>query len=305
MIASAADLGYPEGMAATENPAKPTVSVVIPTFNREMLVQKAIGSALDQTFQDLEVVVVDDGSTDGTRAVVERYGGKVRYLFQENQGISGARNAGIRSAAGEFIALLDSDDTWLPEKLERQMALFQEHPEYGMVATRCSSIERDGSFREMNRPGKSGQILLDLFTKNFIRTSSTVFRKECFEKAGLFDPALKECEDYDIFLRVAALYPIGFIDEPLTVYLDNPQGVSTDGLVGRLYRLEVLERDYLKERIPRKIYRQRLAEICRHIGKHCLRRGQRKEGKAYLRKALRLDPLNWRALFLAGMNLLR
>lgn len=283
----------------------PLVSVVIPTYNRDDLVRKAIDSVLAQTHRDYEIVVIDDGSTDRTRDRLGEYGEAVRYFYQQRRGISAARNAGIERSRGDLIALLDSDDYWIPEKLERQVALFGEHPEYGLVASACGSIEQDGTFRERGRTGRSGWVLEDLFARNYIRTSSVVVRKACIEKVGGFDESLEECEDYDLFLRVAAEYPIGFIDDPLAVYLDNPAGVSTDSLKGRLYRLKVLEKGYLKERIPEGPYRRRIAYIAFRIGRHYVERGRRKEGRAYLRQALSLRPFNLKYALSLGWVALR
>ncbi len=281
------------------------VSVVIPTFNRAHCICKAIDSVISQTYSNTEIVVIDDGSSDNTREVLEKYGSAVCYFYQENKGIAGARNAGIRKSTGEYIAFLDSDDYWKPEKLERQMALFDEHREYGLVASRCASVRLDGSYREKNRPGKSGWVLNDLFVKNFIRTSSAVIRKGCFDAIGLFDESLTECEEYDLWLRIAAAYPVGFIDDSLAVYVDNPDGISTDSLAGRLFRLQVLEKEYLQKKIPPKMYARRIADTCHYIGRHYLKRGQKEEGRAFLKRAQRLSPFYVKNLAYLGCSLLR
>lgn len=269
----------------------PLVSVIIPTYNRAAYLLKALQSVKEQTYQFLEIIVIDDGSTDNTRMMLKDYDGPVRYFYQENQGISGARNAGIMNAHGEYVAFLDSDDYWVPEKTERQVALFEQNPGYGLVASRCASIRLDGSYRERNRPGKSGWVLADLFKANFIRTSTAMVKKQCFERIGLFDEDLKECEEYDLWLRIAAHYPMGFINKSLAVYVDNPDGVSTDSLVGRLYRLKVLEKQYLQDKIPAPLYAQRIADTCHYIGRHYIKRGEKERGYSYLLKAQKLRPL--------------
>jgi glycosyltransferase involved in cell wall biosynthesis len=282
---------------------QPLVSVIIPTYNREQYLRKALDSVLAQTYQRFEIIVVDDGSTDNTRTMLSAYQESVRYVYQENQGISKARNTGIRNSHGDCIAFLDSDDYWLPEKTELQVALLQKHPEYGMVASRCSSVRLDGSFREKNRPGTSGWVLENLFQANFIRTSAAIIRKECFHEVGLFDEELKECEEYDLWLRMASQYPIGFINKSLAVYVDNAEGVSTDSLSGRLYRLKVLEKAYLKRKIPPKMYRNRIANTCHYIGRHYLAKGQKENGRNYLIKAQRLKPLYIKNLLYLGLSL--
>jgi glycosyltransferase involved in cell wall biosynthesis len=273
------------------------VSVVIPTFNREKFITKALDSVMDQTYQDYEVVVMDDGSKDNTREIVENYGKKVSYFYQENRGIASARNEAIKRSSGDYIAFLDSDDYWVREKLETQIDLFDKHPEYGMVASCCSSIRLDGSFREKNRPGKSGWVLRDLFNKNFIRTSSALIKKECLSRVGLFDEDFRECEEYDLWLRIAAMYPIGFINDSLAVYVDNAEGISTDSLAGRLFRLKVLEKEYLAKKIPPKMYNKRISNTCHYIGRHYITRGDTENGRIYLKKAQELDPINVKNLF--------
>ena len=257
-----------------------TVSTIIPTYNRQDYIIIALKSVLSQTYKDYEIIIVDDGSTDETKKVLAPYRDKIRYFYHENRGIPATRNRGIREAKGDCIAFLDSDDYWLPHKLEQQISCFKENPHYGMVATRGSSISPDGKFRKKNRPGKSGWIMTDLFKANFIRTSSAMIRKECFEKVELFDESLAQCQEYDLWLRLARHYPIGFINESLTVYVDNPKGVSTDGLVGRLFRMKLLEKDYLKACIPSSLYRKRLASTYHYRGRHYFERGQKSQRSA-------------------------
>ncbi len=272
-------------------PMSEAVSVVIPTYNREQYITKAIDSVLSQTYSDIEIIVIDDGSTDNTQSILKPYGESIRCYYQKNAGIAGARNAGIRRSSGRYVAFCDSDDYWLPDKLEKQMDLFGAHPEYGMVASQCASVRLDGRFREKNRPGRSGLVLNDLFVKNFIRTSSAVITRQCLDTVGLFDETLRECEEYDLWLRIAAQFPVGFINESLAVYVDNPDGVSTDSLAGRLFRLAVLEKPYLADNIPRGLYRRRIADTCHYIGRHYIQRGNKQEGMKYLRRAQQLHPL--------------
>ena len=281
------------------------VSIIIPTFNRRDYITIALDSVLKQTYKDYEIIIIDDGSSDDTKEVLKPYQDNIRYFYQDNKGIPTTRNKGIKEAQGDYIAFLDSDDYWLPEKLERQIECFSRNSHYGMVATRCSSITPDGKLRKKNRPGKSGWVLTDLFKANFIRTSSAMIKKECFEKVGLFDESLPECEEYDLWLRIAREYPVGFINEPLAVYTDNPEGISTDSLAGRLMRLKVLEKDYLKVCIPQTLYRKRLASNYHYVGRHYLNRGKEIEGKKYLKRSLDFNPLNPKTLFYYALSLLK
>jgi glycosyltransferase involved in cell wall biosynthesis len=283
----------------------PKISVVIPSYNRANYIEKTIDSVLEQTVDDIEIILVDDGSTDNTRELVHnKYGDQVIYVYQENQGIPGARNTGIKNARGDYIAFLDSDDYWRPNKIERQLALINEHPEYGLLASRCDKIQCSGNIKKPNRPlsyqgrrGKSGWVLNDLFQANFIRTSSVIIRRDCFDRVGLFDEKLKQAQDYDFWLRMAAEYQVGFINEVLTVYLDNPKGISGDGLVGRLYRLYAVEKSYLKQKIPEKLYNFRMAQNYFAVGRHYLQRGDREKGLAALKKARSLAPFHLKYMF--------
>lgn len=281
------------------------VSIIIPTFNRRDYITTALDSVLAQSYKDYEIIIIDDGSSDDTKEVLKPYQNNIRYFYQDNRGIPATRNKGIREAQGDYIAFLDSDDYWLPEKLKRQIECFKQNPHHGMVATRCSSITPDGRFRKKNRPGKSGWVLTDLFKANFIRTSSAMIKKECFEKVGLFDESLPECEEYDLWLRITKHYPIGFINEPLTVYTDNPRGVSTDSLAGRILRLKVLEKDYLKECIPSALYRKRLASNYHYVGRHYLNQGEISEGRKHIKHSLSLNPLNLKYLFYYTLSLFK
>jgi glycosyltransferase involved in cell wall biosynthesis len=281
----------------------PRVSVIIPTFNRRDYLPIALDSVLAQTYTDYEIVIIDDGSTDDTRDILAPYEKSIRYFYQENLGIAAARNRGIEESRGTYLALLDSDDYWLPGKLACQVEGLEKNPQWGMVATRCSSISPDGRFRRHNRPGKSGWILTDLFKSNFIRTSSAMITRQCLEQVGLFDTSLPECEEYDLWLRIAHRYPIGFITQPLTVYTDNPHGVSTDSLAGRHVRIRVLDKEYLRECLPPALYRRRMARNYHYLGRHYLRRGRRSEGKNYLRQAAQLNPLDLKNLFHYLLNL--
>ena len=283
----------------------PKISVVIPSYNRAHYIEKTIDSVLEQKMADIEIILVDDGSTDNTRELVQKkYGDLVRYVYQENQGIPGARNTGIKNARGDYIAFLDSDDSWRPGKLERQLSLAEEHPEYGLLASRCDKIQCSGNIKKPGRPlsyqsrrGKSGWVLNDLFQANFIRTSSVIIRRDCFDKVGLFDEKQKQAQDYDLWLRMAAEYQVGFINEFLTVYVDNPKGISGDGLIGRLYILQALEKSYLKQKIPEKIYNLRMARNYFAVGRHYLQRGDREKGLAYIKKARRLAPCHLKYMF--------
>jgi len=193
-----------------------TVSVVIPTFNRAGVVVRAIDSVLSQTRPPDELVVVDDGSTDETAARLRAEFPRVRLIRQANRGVSAARNAGVRATTGEWIALLDSDDEWLPNKLERQLAGIDD--ETMLCHTDEIWIRRGRRVNPMKKHKKlGGRIFMHCLPRCAISPSSALLRRRLFDTVGFFDEDLPACEDYDFWLRVTARFPVLFVDEPLIV----------------------------------------------------------------------------------------
>ena len=211
----------------------PKVSVVIPTHNRASFLQAAIQSVLNQTFQDFEVIVVDDASEDQTAEVVRRFSEpRIWYIRHEiNKGQGASRNDGIRRASGEYIALLDDDDEWLPEKLAKQVALLDSSSsQVGMIYTWYSQIDAS-SKRVIGRviPEKRGRVFEELCLNNWIGTCSTVLvRRVCFETVGVFDEELAAGADYDMWLRIAKEFDIDYIREPLVLYNVHGNRISTN-----------------------------------------------------------------------------
>jgi len=195
-----------------------SVSIIIPTYNRGWIVRDAIDSVLGQTDTDFELVVVDDGSTDRTPEILDSYGDRLRVIRQANQGVSAARNRGIGDSSGPLIALLDSDDIWLPGKISVQVDFFKKNP----AALICQTEEiwiRNGL--RVN-PGKRhrkpfGMIFEPSLELCLVSPSAVMVRRELFEKVGLFDESLPACEDYDLWLRVGCRYPVHLIGKPLTI----------------------------------------------------------------------------------------
>jgi len=196
----------------------PAASVIIPTFNRAAFLREAVDSVLSQTEKKFELIIVDDGSTDATRELAESYGERVRYFFQPNAGASAARNGGIKNARGKFITFLDSDDLWLPKKLARQIAWMNAHPEIMLCYTDEIWIRRGVRVNQKKIHAKTGGWIYPLcLPRCIISPSSVLVRRELFEAVGVFDEQLPICEDYDLWLRVAAQFEVGFLAEPLIV----------------------------------------------------------------------------------------
>lgn len=195
----------------------PKVSVIISAYNMAAYTAQAIESVLAQTFKDYELIVVDDGSTDNTRAVVNKYGEKVRYFYKKNGGVASARNYGLGLSRGQYIALLDCDDLWLPDKLAETMKGFINNT--GLVYTNGYFIDSLGMITgSYQAPKISGPAINRLLVMNFILNPSVVIKKECFERLGLFNEALFFAADWDMWLRIAEKYELCHIPAPLSKY---------------------------------------------------------------------------------------
>lgn len=208
------------------------VSTVIPTYNRREELPRAIDSALAQTYRNQEILVVDDGSTDGTSGMVaQRYGDRVRCIQRPNGGVSSARNHGMREARGEFIALLDSDDEWLPTKIEKQVALLQAHPDWGMVLCDVQRVDPQHRPTDILRRREAiphdGDVLVPLLRMPSLVPASILLRRSVLDSVGGFDESLRTAEDIDFHLRVAAHGGIGVVEEPLVLAMRGHEGLSS------------------------------------------------------------------------------
>jgi glycosyltransferase involved in cell wall biosynthesis len=196
----------------------PTVSVIIPTFNRWPLVGDAIDSVLAQSYGDFEVIVVDDGSTDGTVQQLSRFGSPLRVLQQPNRGVSAARNLAARHARGSYLAFLDSDDLWLPEKLALQTAFMEQNPAVQICQTEEVWIRNGVRVNPKAKHRKpSGDIFISSLELCLVSPSAVMLTRELFERVGGFDESLPVCEDYDLWLRIAVDHSVPLIDDALVI----------------------------------------------------------------------------------------
>ena len=192
-----------------------TISVIIPTCNRVETLPRALDSVLAQTLPVDEIIVVDDGSTDATADMVRASYPQVTLLQQPNRGVSAARNRGIRKATGDWIALLDSDDRWLPAKLEAQFRLVEQHPGHRLCHTEEIWFRNGRRVNQMLKHNKSGgHIYSQCLPLCVISPSSAVVHHSLFEEVGLFDETLPACEDYDLWLRICVREPVLFVETP-------------------------------------------------------------------------------------------
>jgi len=200
----------------------PDVSVIVPTHNRAHLVAEAVDSVLAQTFGNLEVIVIDDGSTDNTLEVLQTFSdSRIRVIRQNNLGISGARNTGIRAARGKYIAFLDSDDIWLPELLATEVPVLEERPEIDIVYAKAQAMDAAGNPKPQTLGTTErfpGEYLRSMLYGFFGCLPTTILRRECFDSVGLFDESLKGRVDWDMFLRMSQYHRFRFINRVLARY---------------------------------------------------------------------------------------
>ncbi|MGA2602767.1 MAG: glycosyltransferase family 2 protein [Verrucomicrobiia bacterium] len=209
----------------------PLVSVVIPTYNYGHYICETVESALAQTYSPVEIIVVDDGSTDDTRERLATYGNRVRYIRQQNRGLSAARNTGIQAAQGAFIALLDSDDLWLPDKLERQVAVAVHQPDAGLVASEAFTICEDGQRLDFEkercpREGFRELTVRDLLEFGAFSPSSVLTRRDALLDGGGFDEGLKAAEDLEMWIRIAVRSRVLRLNASLTGQREHSGSMS-------------------------------------------------------------------------------
>lgn len=197
----------------------PTVSVIIPTYQRSHLVTEAIGSVLAQTYRDYEIIVVDDGSTDDTKERLAELGDKITYIYQTNKGLAAARNTGIKAASGKYIAFLDDDDLWLPKKLAKQVPILDAQPETALVCTDMLLSDSSGKIISQTKLDLKQKVLTSwtLFRSCFVFVNTVLLRRTCLDKVGLFDENLEIFEDYDLWLRIAQKHSIHYLNEPMNL----------------------------------------------------------------------------------------
>ena len=235
------------------------VSIIIPTYNRGNTIRRAIDSILRQTYSSYEILIIDDGSTDDTEAVIaECEDSRIRYVpLKHNQGAAHARNVGIQEAAGGYIAFLDSDDEWMPRKLEMQMKrMLNASDEYGLVYCRMGGMRRDGKSRYMCPPLECPKEILEgdmfrlLLLQNVIGTPTVLARKVCLEQVGGFKETLQCLEDWEFFLRIAREWKIGFVDKVLVEVHKSAGSISTNiawHLVVRCYMVSLYRREMTEQ----------------------------------------------------------
>lgn len=278
----------------------PKVSVIIPTYNLSCMVKDTINSVLEQTECDLEVIVVDDGSTDDTRVVVKGIrDSRVKYFYKNNGGTSSARNYGLSKGQGRYIAFLDHDDLWPADFLKVMISHMEKHKEFGLAYSPITIMYPDGrqikSYKATE--GKSGKVTVDLFKKGFIWTSATVIRSSVL-KDFYYDESLRRSyEDGDYFLRLSTRTPFLFVPEVEAIRRGHTENLSVE--VGiEPTRTLVLERFYFKlggDRIvPHKIAKRKISHTCRKVAKARHNESKRSAAITLYKRAIRYWPTDLR-----------
>ncbi len=265
---------------------KPALTIIIPTYNRADFLKDSIPSVLSQTFSDFELIVVDDGSTDHTGEVVREFSG-VRYVKCEvNSGVSHARNLGIGLAGGRYICFLDSDDSWVKNKLEAQMRWMESHSDSQVCYTDEIWIRKGVRVNPMNKHRKfSGDIFAHCLPLCTVSPSSVLMRSSLFDEVGLFDENLPVCEDYDLWLRIALKYRVHFIDEKLIVKRGGHEDQLSTRFWGmdrfRVVALEKLLKEPSLNVEKRSLVLKTLFEKCGILIQGFDKRGKVKEAEHY------------------------
>jgi glycosyltransferase involved in cell wall biosynthesis len=241
----------------------PKISIIIPAYNRAHLIPRALESVFKQTFRDYEVIVVDDASVDNTAEVMNSFSHQVKYVRQtQRSGSAGARNRGILEAKGEYIAFLDSDDFWIPEKLAEQAKILDAHKNVGIVYSKMAIIDEKGELcgtKPAQVSGKNYQELLQIWGD--LPTSTVLTRRECFDKAGMFDTSLITMQDIDMWLRIARHYDLYEIEDKMLAYYCRHEEQATKSKIRVYEGLVTLFKKifYTYDNVPKALYVKKIA----------------------------------------------
>jgi glycosyltransferase involved in cell wall biosynthesis len=281
------------------------VVVVLPCYNAANYLARALESVLAQTYVDFCICAVDDGSTDKTPDILKRYSGFGLHFRQEHAGPAAARNLGIRMSQSRYVAFLDADDYWLPEKLQRQIALLEQNPTVGLVCSDCATL-REGkigpSYFANGHVPRTGKLFERLTRECFIFTPTVVLRRECLDDIGLFNESLRVSEDFNLWLRIAARWEIAVLPEVLAIRDTRSEGLSLStgveiNLQNGIAALEDV-RSVCQGLSGGELHalRKALAERYYLFGSYLLANGLRDDSRSPLASALRCQPAQWRAL---------
>jgi len=274
----------------------PKVSVIIPTYNGAQYIKQAVDSILAQTYDDYEIIVVDDGSTDDTAELLRPYGDRITYLYQENRKLPAARNAGIRAARGQYLAFLDSDDLFLPHKLAAQARCLDERPEVGLVASGHQYIDEAGRLLQESRPwlGRPSITLESILFGGLAPVHAVLLRRDWFERVGGFDEQFSYCEDMDLWYRLAlAGCPMVWESAVVCQYRLHAHNMSRSPETHFAYLRRALEKAFADPRLPDDLHARRAeldAQIDLSEASRLLAGGWEDAARERIRRAVAGDP---------------
>lgn len=271
----------------------PIVSVIIPTFNRLPLLQETVDSVRNQTYQHREIIVVDDGSTDGTAEWLESQR-DLRIVRQANSGIAASRNRGAAEARGPWLAFLDHDDLWVPEKLRIQMEFIRDNQDVGLVAARHVRLGRPPRSHGRSTWIK-GDLLVMVYAESFIHTSSVIIRKDVLESIGGFPTKYRFADEFDVWLSIARDYPIAYTDAPLVFIRFYDSNTSHNRIGVRTDTYDILNNHYDPERIPREIFLKTMSDHDISFGRAYLKAGDIDEALNWFWKSVTRTPFRLRS----------
>ena len=222
------------------------VSVIIPVYNAEKYISEAIESVLNQSYEDFEVIVIDDGSKDNTLSIIKKYNRKIRWKSQENKGQASAINEGIKMAKGEYVAYLDADDVCMPDRLEIQVKYLDARRNVGLVYSSFYQINSSGEIQRFIRAHPYDDFVL--LQEDYIARSTVMHRKKCLDEVGLFDESITGDDDWDMWIRISEKFGIGYVKKPLVKYRVHGENISLMRLKRLAYRryttIRILEKAY-------------------------------------------------------------
>lgn len=277
--------------------SNPKVSAVIPNYNYAQYIGEAVESALHQTYENIEVIVVDDGSSDDSLKVLSAFGNRIMVISQKNAGVATARNNGVKASTGEYVAFLDADDVWLPEKIEQQVACFLAKPELGLVHVGVQDISADGRDLDVHADGMQGRVSheLLLFDRPVILGggSGIMVRRKIFDEVGGFDMRLSTSADWDLFYQISSRYEVGFVSDVLLRYRFH--GSNMHGNIDRMRREMIVgfDKAFGGNLAPQDIKRDAYANLYRTLSGSYFYAGNYTQFGVFAAKSVLKRPVNF------------
>jgi glycosyltransferase involved in cell wall biosynthesis len=278
----------------------PEISVIIPCYNNHDYIQECLDSVLNQTFSDFEVILVDDGSTDGTTETVKAYLPKLKLISQKNQGPAVARNVGLEEATGKYVAFQDADDLWYPEKLELQLKFLESNPRFDWVYADMSTFNDQQRLQASwfaDRPTYQGKVFEKLINNNFIPTITVMAKKEAVLSVGGFDPSLRSCEDKDLWLRLARKNELGRLDKVLAKRRFHTHNLCRDNQLLIASEIKVMQKmkSLVEEERLQRLLDNKISRLYFELGYFHFARNELTKAREYFRQSNRQEAFDWKS----------